>query len=77
MKYLLTYAYEGIREGKPISGQGSTVMAVIGIDKITPEIITDAVEWVRNDFIKGGTRINNIAPMGWFKYDEEDLEDDK
>lgn len=78
MKYLLTYVYDGIREGKTLTGQGSTLMTVNGTDKITPEVITNAIEWVRNDFVKGGTRINTIVPMGWFKFDEEDeVKDDE
>ncbi len=73
MKYLLTYIYDGFREGKKISGQGSAEMNT-NTDKITPKVIRNAIEWVRNDFRKNGTGIDNIAPMGWFKYDEEDAE---
>lgn len=73
MKYLLTYIYDGIYECKKVSGQGSANMTT-NTDKITPKVIEDAIEWVRNDFRKNGTGINNIAPMGWFKYDEEDAE---
>lgn len=71
MKYLLTYAYEGKRREKKVSGQGSTVMTVDGTKKITPELIDDAIEWVRNHY-EENTTIYAIAPMGWFKYDEEE-----
>ena len=70
MKYLLTYAYEGNRNGASISGQGSVNMTV-DKDKITPEVIADAIEWVKNEFDKTNIQINLIVPMGWFKYDEE------
>lgn len=74
MKYLLTYAYEGKRRGEKVSGQGSTVMTVTSTDKITPELINDAIEWVRNDLESKHTTIYAIAPMGWFKFDEEGSE---
>lgn len=70
MKYLLTYVYEGERRGERVSGQGSTVMTVTSTDKITPELIYDAIEWVRNKF-EEHTTIYAIVPMGWFKFDEE------
>lgn len=71
MKYLLTYIYEGEQRGIKVSGQGSAVMTAKGTKKITPELISDAIEWVRNNF-EEHTTIYAIVPMGWFKYDEED-----
>ena len=71
MKYLLTYIYEGKRGGEKVSGQGSTVMTVNGTNKITPELIYDAIEWVRNNF-EEHTTIYATVPMGWFKFDEEE-----
>jgi hypothetical protein len=76
MKYLLTYAYEGKRRGERVSGQGSTVMTVTSTDKITPELINDAIEWVRNNF-EEHTTIYAIAPMGWYKFDDEEGSDSK
>ena len=72
MKYLFVYMYQGKREGKFINGYGSVDMNVTGIDKITPAVIDSATEWVKADLISKGTVIDGIAPMGWFKYDEED-----
>lgn len=72
MKYLFVYMYQGKREGKLVNGQGSIEMNVTGIDKITPSVVHDAIEWVKADLILKGAVIDAIAPMGWFKYDEED-----
>ena len=70
MKYLMIYAYEGTRNGSPISGQGSISMTT-NTDKITPTVIDDAIEIVKAEFRKTNVQINTIAPMGWFKFDEE------
>lgn len=68
MKYLLTYVFDG-EQG---SGQGSVIMTT-NTNKITTELIANAVEWVKHDFAEKGMKINRLAPMGWYKFDEEPL----
>ena len=75
MKYLLIYAYEGTRNGSPTSGQGSIHMTT-NTDKITPAVINDAIEIVKDEFTrKTNVQIDTIAPMGWYKFDEEESEE--
>lgn len=47
-------------------------MTVHGTDKITPKIIESAVEIVKQNLNAQGIQIDTLAPMGWFKYDEEE-----
>ena len=72
MKYLFTYEYKGKNNGKAENGSGSCEMTVTGTDKITPKLIQMAVEYVKKDMEQRGFQIDVLAPMGWFKYDEED-----
>ena len=71
MKFLFTYAYRGKNKGKPENGEGSIEMTVHGTNKITPKVIENVVKYVRKDLNSKGIQIDVIAPMGWFKYDEE------
>lgn len=73
MKYLFTYAYKGKNLGKPETGEGSMEMTLHGSDRITPKVIESAVEIIRKEFESEGIQIDVIAPMGWFKYDEEEI----
>ena len=75
MNYLFTYAYEGKRFENVVHGQGSVVMTV-NTDKITPELIKDANEWAKNDLELKGIKVKNVVPMGWFKFDIEESEDE-
>lgn len=70
MKYLLTYLFDG-EQG---SGQGSAIMTT-NANKITTELIVNAVEWMKNDFAEKGIKINNLVPMGWYKFDDEEGSD--
>ena len=73
MKYLFTYAYKGKNQGLlPETGRGSAEMITTETDKITPKVIESACDVVRKDLESNGIHVDNIAPMGWFKYDEED-----
>ena len=71
MKCLFTYSYIGRNKGKMENGSGSMELTVHGTDKITPKVIERAVEITKQDLNKRGIQIDVIAPMGWFKYDEE------
>ena len=75
MKYLFTYAYKGKNQGKPETGDGSMEITLHGSDRITPKVIESACDIVRKDLNAKGIQIDLIAPMGWFKYDEEDEND--
>lgn len=77
MKFLFIYAYKGMHLGKPETGEGSTEINLHGSDKITPKVIESACDIVRKDLNDKGIFIDLIAPMGWFKYDEEESEDNK
>lgn len=72
MKYLFTYAYNGKRQGKLETGEGSMEITLHGSGRITPKVIESACDIVRKDLVSKGIQIDVIAPMGWFKYDEED-----
>ncbi len=74
MKYLFTYAYKGKNQGKPETGEGSMEITLYGSDRITPKVIKSACDIVRKSLNANGIQIDLIAPMGWFKYDEEDEE---
>lgn len=67
MKYLFTYVFDG-EQG---SGLGSVIMTAKA-NKITTELIANAVEWAKNDYAKNGITINSLIPMGWYKFDDED-----
>ena len=67
MKYLLTYVFDG-EQG---SGQGSVIMTT-NANKITTELIADAVEWTKNYLAEKGIKINSLIPMGWYKFDDEE-----
>lgn len=41
-------------------------------NKITAKLITDAVEWTKNDYAEKGIKLNSLIPMGWYKFDDED-----
>lgn len=71
MKYLFTYEYKGKNHGKMETGSGSIEMTVHGTDRITPKIIESAVDITKQNLNSKGIQIDVIAPMGWFKYDEE------
>jgi len=71
MKYLFTYAYKGKNQGEPETGCGSMEITLHGSDKITPKVINSACDIVEEDLNTKGIQIDSIAPMGWFKYDEE------
>ena len=75
MKYLFTYNYKGKNHENLINGSGSTIMTVTGTDKITPSVIQNSIEIVTKDLNSQGIQVDAIAPMGWFKYDEEETED--
>ncbi|MBO7734120.1 MAG: hypothetical protein J6S67_16270 [Methanobrevibacter sp.] len=76
MKYLLTYIYDGKRcKGDITGGQGSVVMTA-NTDKITPEVIQDAIEWVKKELLMKGITVKHIASMGWFRFDEEESENE-
>lgn len=75
MNYLFTYAYEGKHFGNFVHGQGSVVMNV-NTDKITPELIKDVKEGVKNGLESKDIEVKNVAPMGWFKFDIEESEDE-
>jgi hypothetical protein len=47
-------------------------MIAIGTNKITPKVIESAVEITRKELESKGIQVDDVAPMGWFKYDEED-----
>lgn len=71
MKYLFTYAYNGRNQGKPETGEGSMEITLHGSGRITPKVIEAACDIVRKDLNAKGIQIDALAPMGWFKYDEE------
>ena len=71
MKYLFSYAYKGINKGKPETGSGSVEITLHGSDRITPKVVKSACDIVEEDLNAKGIQIDLIAPMGWFKYDEE------
>lgn len=75
MRFLFTYAYKGKNLGTPETGSGSTEMNLHGSDKITPKAIELACDIVRKDLDDKGIQVDLIAPMGWFKYDEEESEE--
>lgn len=74
MKYLFTYSYKGKNQGKPETGEGSIEMTLHGSDRITPKVIKSSCDIVKIQLNSEGIQIDAIAPMGWFKYDEEDEE---
>jgi hypothetical protein len=49
-------------------------MITTGTNKITPKVIESAVEITRKELESKGIQVDDVAPMGWFKYDEEDEE---
>ena len=75
MKYLFTYAYKGKNKGKPETGEGSMEITLHGSDRITPKVIESACDIVRKDLNAKGIQIDVLAPMGWFKYEEEEDEE--
>lgn len=77
MKYLFVYAYKGKNLGKPENGEGSVEMTLHGSDNITPKVIKSACDIVREDLNGKGIQVDLIVPMGWFKYDEAENEDNK
>lgn len=72
MKYLFTYAYKGKNQGKSETGEGSMEITLHDSGRITPKVIELACDLVRKDLDAKGIQIDTLAPMGWFKYDEED-----
>lgn len=74
MRYLFTYAYKGKNKGKQETGEGPMEITLHGSGRITPKVIESACDIVRKDLNEKGIQIDLIAPMGWFKYDEEDAE---
>ena len=75
MKYLFTYAYKGKNQGEPETGEGSVEMNLHDSDRITPKVIEKTCDLVRKDLNAKGIQIDMLAPMGWFKYDDEESED--
>lgn len=71
MKYLFTYSYKGKNQDEPETGHGSVEMTLHGSDRITPKVIELACDFVRKDLNTKGIQTDVVAPMGWFKYDEE------
>ena len=74
MKYLFTYAYKGKKQGALETGEGSVEMTLHGSDRITPKVIELACDFVRKDLNAKGIQTDVVAPMGWFKYDQESEE---
>lgn len=67
MKFLFTYVYDEERG----SGFGSVILTTKS-NKITAKLVTDAVEWTKNDYAEKGIKLNSLIPMGWYKFDDED-----
>ena len=67
MKFLFTYVYDE----EWGSGFGSVILTTKS-NKITAKLITDAVEWTKNDYAEKGIKLNSLIPMGWYKFDDED-----
>lgn len=75
MKYLFTYSYKGVDQGMPVTGEGSINITLHGSGRITPKAIESSCDLVRQDLNLKGIEIDTLAPMGWFKYDEEESEE--
>ena len=72
MRYLFLYAYTCKRQGLFLQTGSGSAEIITESDKITPKVIESAVEITREKLELEGIQIDNIAPMGWFKYDGED-----
>ena len=71
MKFLFTYNYNGIYEGHSINGSGSLVISTsTKVKKITTDVIEDARQVAIQNMESKGYQVNNLACMGWFKFEE-------
>ena len=75
MKYLFTYAYVGTKNGIPMSGQGSMIMATPE-KGITQKLIYDEENGALSIAKKSITGIDDLQliPMGWYKFDNVEKE---
>lgn len=71
MKYLFTYGYKHRQEGRTETGYGSVNMTCTSTDKISEDVIRNAVDWVVRDMAEQGYRDVVVFPLGWFKYEED------
>lgn len=77
MKYLFTYTYRGVKNGEEKSGNGSIVMVVEGTNKITESLIFGnggSVDIAKKALEDDGFTGLSLAPMGWYKFDQEDAD---
>lgn len=71
MDFLFVYSYAGYRGFRrtPVNGTGSVDLSC-KVQKITPDVIKEAKEWVVKYLENKGLTDVSVSPMGWFKYDE-------
>lgn len=78
MTYVFTYIYSAKRDGESVSGQGSVKIISTG-NKITESTIygeNGAINIVKYMLGRDHNMINiDVSPMGWFKFDDEEIED--
>lgn len=77
MKYLFTYSVKGKKDGLPVSGTGAMPIKATDTDKITESLIYGeggAIDLATDALHKEGLTDVSVAPMGWFKFDEENKE---
>ena len=74
MTFLFVYSYTGYKKLSFLSGDGSVDLSYEG-NRITPEVIKKAKEWVIKYLEDKGMYDVSLTPMGWFKYDGDEDED--
>ena len=74
MRFLFVYSYTGYRRLTFVSGTGSVDLS-FKVNKVTPEVIKMAKEWVMKCLENKGISDVSVTPMGWFKYDGDEDED--
>ena len=71
MKFLFTYTYNGKYEGHYVNGKGSLVLGTsTKVKKITTDVIEDARQEAIQNMESKGYQVENLACMGWFKFEE-------
>ena len=74
MKYLFTYNYEAKKDGgHHVNGSGSMIITAEEANKITFSMIfglDGAVSMAEKCIMEEGMYDVEVAPMGWFKFDE-------
>lgn len=76
MTFYLTYIYKGIKLDREVGGIGSSTSTVKG-NMLTKKIINELMNEVKNALENDGIKIRNVAPVGVFKLDEEEINADE